>query len=195
MTRSTELTPKKEGNCNIVATWPRHVILLVIASNKIPLSLPIALTYCLVPDGSSFWYTKSHSSIVGNRLFYISLLKSPPAAIPFVGKHTSHFFQLQFWFLLINIPFVRTRPFFFRIRWHSDHLTKSCDWWRLLEQNQPRMALALGRHDSSLKRRCQALENFRDKAQDAWHVRRSEARLPGVYSTPLQEKLVVPMSL
>ena len=57
------------------------------------------------------------------------------------------------------------------------------------------MALALGERDSSLKRRCQALGNLRDKAQDARHARRSEARLPGVCSTPLQEKLVAPMSL
>ena len=57
------------------------------------------------------------------------------------------------------------------------------------------MALALGGRDSSLKRRCQALGNFRDKAQDARHAGRSKTRLPGVYLTPLQEKLVAPMSL
>ena len=57
------------------------------------------------------------------------------------------------------------------------------------------MALALGGRDSSLKRRCQALGNLRDKAQDARYARRSKARLPGVCSTPLQEKLVVLMLL
>ena len=41
-----------------------HVILLIITSNDIPLSPPIALAYHLVPDGSSFWYTKLHPSIV-----------------------------------------------------------------------------------------------------------------------------------
>ena len=57
------------------------------------------------------------------------------------------------------------------------------------------MALALGERDFSSKRRCQALGNLRDKAQDARHAGRSKARLPGVCSTPLQEKLVAPISL
>ena len=70
-----------ENTCNIVATWPRYVISLVIIPNEIPLSPLIALTYCLVPDGSPFWYTKPHLSIVGNRLSYIALLGSAPAAI------------------------------------------------------------------------------------------------------------------
>ena len=52
------------------------------------------------------------------------------------------------------------------------------------------MALALGEHDFSLKRRCQALKNLHDNAQDARHAGRNKARLPGVCSTPLQEKLV-----
>ena len=84
--RSTELAPKKEGNYNVVATWPCHMISLVIISNNIPLSLPIALTYCLVSDSSLFRYTKPHSSIIRNWPFYIALLRSPPAAIPFVEK-------------------------------------------------------------------------------------------------------------
>ena len=57
------------------------------------------------------------------------------------------------------------------------------------------MVPALGGRNSSSKRRCQALGNLRDKAQNAWHAGRSKARLPDVYSTPLQEKLVVPMLL
>ena len=174
------------------------MISLVIISNNIPLSLPIALTYCLVLDGSPFWYTKPHSSIVGNRLSYIALLRSPPAAIPFVGKRTSRYpsiILLQFQFLLTNIPFVGTRPFFFRIRWDLDHPTKSCDWWRPTKQNQPRMVLALGGHDFFSKCRCQALGNLRDKAQDARHAKRSKARLLDIVLTLLQEKLVAPMSL
>ena len=196
--RSTKLVPKKESNCNVVSTWPHHVISLVIKSNNISLSPPIALTYCLVSDGSSFQYTKLHSSIVGNRLFYIALLRSLPAAIPFVGKRISRYpsvILLQFWFLLTNILFVRTWPFFFRIRWDLDHLTKSCDWWRPTEQNQPRMMLAMGGRDSSAKRKCQALENLRDKAQDTRHAGRSKTRLPGVCLTLLQEKLIVLMLL
>ena len=115
-----------------------------------------------------------------------------------VEKPTSRYpsvILLQFQFLLTNIPFVGTRPFFFRIRWDSDHPTKSCDWWRPTKQNQPRMALALGGRDSSSKRRCQALENLHDEAQDTRHARRSKARLPGVCLTPLQEKLVALISL
>ena len=101
--------------CNVVATWPRHVISLVIILNDIPLSLPIALTYHFVLDGSPFWYTKPHSSIVGNWFSYIALLRSPPAAIPFVEKRTSRYLSvilLQFRFLLTNIPFCWDLTFF-----------------------------------------------------------------------------------
>ena len=87
-----------------------------------------------------------------------------------VEKRTSHYLSvilLQFWFLLTNILFVGTQPFFFRICWDSDHLTKSCDWWKPTEQNQPRMTLALERRESFSKRRCQALRNLRDEVQDA----------------------------
>ena len=51
-----------------------HVILLIIISNDILLNPPIALTYHLVLDGSSFWYTKSHSYIVRNRFSFIAFL-------------------------------------------------------------------------------------------------------------------------
>ena len=111
MTSSTDLAPKKKGNCNIVATWPRHVISLVIISNNILLSLSIALTYCLIPDGSPFWYTKPHSSIVGNRLSYIALLKSLPAVISFIGKR-SHRHPTIF-------LFIRQRPSLIWFRWGS----------------------------------------------------------------------------
>ena len=91
---SMELTPKKEGNYNVVATWPCHVILLVITSNNILLSLPIALTYYFIPDGSLFWYTKSYSSIIKNCFLYTALLKSALAVILFVGKHTTRDYTL-----------------------------------------------------------------------------------------------------
>ena len=71
-----------------MATWLCHVILLIITSNIIPLSPPIAFTYHLVSDGSLFWYTKLYLSIIGNCFSYIVLLKSILAVIPFVGKHT-----------------------------------------------------------------------------------------------------------
>ena len=116
-----ELYPK----CNVVATWPCHVISLVIIPNNIALSPPIALTYYLVLDGSPFWYTKPHSSIVGNRLSYIALLRSLPAAIP-----PSSYCSFDSY--LPTSRFVGTRPFFIRIRWDSE---KSCDWWRPTEQN------------------------------------------------------------
>ena len=57
------------------------------------------------------------------------------------------------------------------------------------------MVPALGGRDSSLKRRCQALGNLRDKAQDIRHAGCSKVWLPGVCLTPLQEKLVALMSL
>ena len=91
----------EEFKCNVIAMWFCHVISLVIISNNIPLNLPIALTYRLVPDGSPFWYTKSHTSIVGNWFSYIALLKSPPATIPFVGKRSLHHHTLLG---LISLP-------------------------------------------------------------------------------------------
>ena len=81
-----ELAPKKEGNCNIVAMWPRHMISLVIPSNDILLSPPIALIYRL--NGSLFWYTKPHSSIIRNRLPTLPCWEALPATIPFVGKRS-----------------------------------------------------------------------------------------------------------
>ena len=48
MTRLIELAPKKEGNCHVIAIWPRHMISLVIPSNDILPSPPIALIYCFV---------------------------------------------------------------------------------------------------------------------------------------------------
>ena len=35
----------RDPECNVVATWPYHMILLVITLNNIPLSPPIALIY------------------------------------------------------------------------------------------------------------------------------------------------------
>ena len=114
MTRSTELAPKKKDNCNVVVTWPRHVISLVIPSNNILLSPPIALTYYL--DGSLFQYTKSYSSIVGSRLPISHcweahqplshLLRSLPAAILFVGKRSLYHLYCH----PTIFPFVGKRP-------------------------------------------------------------------------------------
>ena len=145
-----------------MATWPRHVILLVITSNDIPLSPPIALTHYFVPDGLPFWYTKPYSSIVGNPLSYIALLRSAPAAIPFVGKH-SLCHPIAVSIPTYQYPVCWDLTFFIRIRWDLDYPTKSCNWQKLTKQNQPRMALALGRRDSSSKHRCQTIENLRDK--------------------------------
>ena len=83
------------------------MISLVITSNDIPLSLLIALTYYLVPDGSPFRYTKSHLSIVGNRFSYIALLRSLPAAI-------SPSSYCSFDFYSPTSRFVGTWPFFIR---------------------------------------------------------------------------------
>ena len=96
---------------NIVAMWPRHMISLVIIFSDISLSPTIALTNCLVPDGSLFQYTKPHSSIVGNRLSYIALLRNLPAAIPFVGKR-SHRHSTIF-------PFVGKGPSLIWFHWGS----------------------------------------------------------------------------
>ena len=73
-----------------MATWPHYVISLVISSNDILLSLPIALTYCLILDGPSFQYTKSYSSICWKLASYIVLLRSLLVAILFIGKRSLH---------------------------------------------------------------------------------------------------------
>ena len=57
------------------------------------------------------------------------------------------------------------------------------------------MVLRLGGQDFSLKCRYQALKNLRDKAKDIRYTEHSKARLPDDCSTPLQEKLVAPMTL
>ena len=69
-----------------MAVWPRHMILLVITSNNIPLNLPIVFIYHFVLNGSSFQYTNPHLSIVGNWLSYIVLLQNALAAILFIRK-------------------------------------------------------------------------------------------------------------
>ena len=149
-----------------MTTWPRHVILLVISTNNILLSLSIAFTYHLVLDSSIFdilnpihlflgiGFPTLHCWEAHQLLFY--LLRSAPSII-----------LPQFRFLFINILFIGIRSFFIRIRWDSDYSTNSCNWRRPTEQNQSRMALALEKRDSSLKYRCQALRNIRDKAKDA----------------------------
>ena len=108
-----------------MATWPRYVILLVIISNDIPRSLPIALTCCLIPDGSLFQYTKPHLSIVRNRLSYIALLRSLPAAIPFVGKrsyrHSIIFSFVRKWLSLIWFRW-RSRSLFISLQLQADNL-------------------------------------------------------------------------
>ena len=173
MTRPTEFAPKKEGNYNVVATWPRHMIPLVILTNNILLSSLIALTYHFVPDSSSFWYTKLYSSIIGNWHSYITLLRNVSAAILFIGK-------CSFCHLTIILIFTHSHPICWDLTFlHPDplgldHPTKSCNWQRPTKQNQPRMVLALGGRDSSSKHKCQALGNLHDEAKDAWHAWRSK---------------------
>ena len=58
-----------------MAIWPRYMISSVITFNDIWLSLPIVLTYHLIPIGLYSWYTKSYLSIIRNWFFSITLLK------------------------------------------------------------------------------------------------------------------------
>ena len=67
------------------------MISLVIISNDIPLSPPIALTYHFVLDGLSFCYTKSHSFIIENQFSYIAFLRNALAAILFIKKRSFHY--------------------------------------------------------------------------------------------------------
>ena len=137
-----ELVPKKEGNSNIMAIWPCHVILLVISSNNIPLSLPIAFTYHLISDNSLFQYIKAYQSIIENCVFYIALLRSIPAVILFVEKHTiRHHILLR----LTSSPLFFLLPFYnywavgfkIAISWFKDFF-RSCPqlrtkktWWQI----------------------------------------------------------------
>ena len=114
--RSTDLALRKKNNCNVVATWRRHVISLVIPSSNILLSPPIAFTYCF--DGLSFWYTKPHSSIIENQLPILHCWKALPAAILFVGKHS-----LRHPYCHPTIfSFVRKRPSLIWFRWRTRSL-------------------------------------------------------------------------
>ena len=95
--------------CNVVATWPHHMISLIIISNNIPLSPPIALTYHLIPIGLHSWYTKLYPSIVGNWLSYITLLRSAPAIILLLRSAPSVIVlcwnSLLLFFLLFFLPY------------------------------------------------------------------------------------------
>ena len=81
--------------CNVVATWPCHVISLVITLNNIPLSPPIALTYHFVPDGSPFRCTKPHSSICWELTLLHHIAETLPAVIPTVILLSSHLLGMR----------------------------------------------------------------------------------------------------
>ena len=177
-----------------MATWPRHVISLVISTNDIPLNLSIVLTYHFLPDGFFFDILNSIYLLLGIGFLILHYWEAYQPLSYLLGSAFS-VILLQFQFLITNILFVGTQPFFIRICWDLDHPTKSCNWEKLTKQNQCRIALVLGRRDSSSKRRCQALRNFCDKAKDVRHAGRSKTLLFSIFSTPLQEKLVPPISL
>ena len=85
-----------------------YVISLIIIFNNISPSLLITLTYHLFFNGSLFWYTKLHLSIVGNCFYYIALLRSVLAVILFVGKRTIHHSILLG---LISFPLLPLPPY------------------------------------------------------------------------------------
>ena len=97
--------------CNVVATWPHHVISFIITLNDIPLSPPIALTYHFVPDGSPFWCTKPHSSICWKSTLLHHIAETLPAVIPTVILLSSHLLGM--------------RPFLIGSRWGSRSLLKA----------------------------------------------------------------------
>ena len=68
-----------------------YMILLVITSNNILLSLPIALTYHIIPDGSSFDIPN---------LTHL-LLRNAPAAISLIGKHS--IYHHTYWDSLLSL--------------------------------------------------------------------------------------------
>ena len=82
--------------CNVVATWPRHVISLVITLNDIPLSPPIALTYhfcswwlAFLMHQTSFIYLLGIDSPSSHR--WDAPSRHPychPTIFPFVGNAT-----------------------------------------------------------------------------------------------------------
>ena len=82
------LQVNENHECNVVVTWPRHMISFVITSSKILLSSSITFTYHFIPNGTPFWYMKLHLSMIENRFTYIALLNSAPATILFDEKRT-----------------------------------------------------------------------------------------------------------
>ena len=113
-------------DCNAMATK----ITWLHLSTGIPLSLPIAFTYQLIPTGLHSQYIKPYLYIVGNRFSFIALLKrtSPLShcwearqpIIPIV-------ILLQFQYLLTNILFVGMRPSLIGSRWGSKSPLKALE--------------------------------------------------------------------
>ena len=81
--------------CNVVATWPCHMISLVITLNDISLSPPIALTYHFDPDSLPFQCTKPHSSICWESTLFHHIAETLPTVIPTVILLSSHLLGMQ----------------------------------------------------------------------------------------------------
>ena len=90
---SNSNTSKIDIVYNVMATWPCHVILLVINLNNILLNSPIALTYHFVPDSLLFWCTKPHSSICWKLTLFHHIAETLPAVIPTVILLSSHLIE------------------------------------------------------------------------------------------------------
>ena len=121
-----------------------YIILLVIIFNNILLSSPIAFIYYLIFDGLFFWYIKFYLSIIENRLFFITFLKS----------------ALVYYSITVLIFIYQ-----YLIYWNStflylDHLIKPYNWQKPIEWNQSKMMLIIGEYNCFLKCKRYTLEIF-----------------------------------
>ena len=105
---STEFTPKKKGNCNVVATWPCHVISLVITLNNILLSPPITLIY-------HFYSWRLTLLMHPTSFIYLLKIDSPSSYCWNVPSRHPYYHPTIF-------PFVGKRPSLIWFRWELDLL-------------------------------------------------------------------------
>ena len=98
--------------------WRCHMISLVIISNIISLSPPIAFIYHLVPNGSLFQYIKSHSSNIGNWLPTLHYWKAHQP-LSHLFRNASSVILMQFRYRFTNIPFIRIWPYLIKFCWES----------------------------------------------------------------------------
>ena len=116
----------KFWNCNVMATK----IMWLHLSTNILLSPLITLTYYLVPNSSPSQYTKLYWSIVKNGLFYIALLRNPPAVILLSSHLLGISFSIPYYWEMYQPSFYSSFDFYSPI---SHLLECGLPWFNLVK--------------------------------------------------------------